>query len=59
MALHLPQFGYAITRAYRYKWFSWLVLIGGILLTALFSVINLAAVGYTLTLEITTDRMRL
>jgi hypothetical protein len=41
-------FGYNLSRGYPYRWFTWLVVIGGVLATALFSVVNLAADGYEL-----------
>jgi hypothetical protein len=44
--MHESIFSYNITRPYPYQWFTWLVVLGGIAATALFSVINLAANGY-------------
>ncbi|MCJ1468157.1 hypothetical protein MMC07_006785 [Pseudocyphellaria aurata] len=52
---HVPSFGYPVTRPYPYKWFPWVVLIGGILSLVLFSAINLAANGYDLNVQYTTD----
>ena len=46
--MHESTFGYNVSRAYPYPWFTWVVIIGGVLATALFSVINLAADGYEL-----------
>ena len=37
---------YNITRKYSYPWFTWLVVVGGIAATALFTVLNLASDGY-------------
>jgi hypothetical protein len=37
---------YNLTRKYPYPWFTWLVVVGGITATALFTVLNLAADGY-------------
>lgn len=50
-----PSFGYAVTRAYPYKWFPWAVLIGGVFATVFFSLINFAADGYQYTVEYTTN----
>ncbi|KAI1759211.1 hypothetical protein GGR53DRAFT_166679 [Hypoxylon sp. FL1150] len=45
---HRSFFSYNITRAYPFKWFTPLVIIGGIILTALVSFLNVAATGYEL-----------
>ncbi|KAI6083058.1 hypothetical protein F4821DRAFT_197465 [Hypoxylon rubiginosum] len=45
---HRSFFHYNITRAYPFKWFTPLVIIGGIILTALVSFLNVAATGYEL-----------
>lgn len=50
-----PSFHYPITRPYPYKWFPWVVFIGGISSLVLFSAINLAANGYQLEVQYTTD----
>ncbi|MCJ1469000.1 hypothetical protein MMC07_007632 [Pseudocyphellaria aurata] len=52
---YVPSFGYAVTRPYPYKWFPWVVLVGGIFSLVLFSAINLAANGYDLNVQYTTD----
>jgi hypothetical protein len=44
--MHESIFSYNITKPYPYRWFTWLVVLGGIAAAALFSVINLAANGY-------------
>lgn len=49
-----PEFTYPLARPYPFWWFSWLAVIGALLLTVLFSAINLAADGYELRLELTT-----
>jgi len=51
----VPSFGYAVSRPYPYKWFPWVVLVGGICATVLFSLINFAANGYQVTVEYTTN----
>jgi hypothetical protein len=48
-------FTYPISRPYPYPWFKWVVIIGGILVTVLFTVINLAATGYVLRIEYTSN----
>ncbi|KAM7183882.1 hypothetical protein V8F20_012443 [Naviculisporaceae sp. PSN 640] len=42
------SFSYPISREYPYKWFPWVVVIGGFLFTVLFSVFSLATKGYYL-----------
>lgn len=49
------SFSYSITRPYPYPWFKWVVVIGGVCMTILFSSLNLAAAGYELTVEYTFD----
>lgn len=51
---HLPEFGYAVSRPYPYKWFNWVVFTGGVIATLLFSFINFAADGYQLEVQYTT-----
>lgn len=63
------EFQYPITRPYPYKWFKWAVLIGGICLTVLLTIFNLASNGYylkviytvnpneTLSMKLWTDKM--
>ncbi|KAI0165400.1 hypothetical protein GGR52DRAFT_107056 [Hypoxylon sp. FL1284] len=45
---HRSLFSYNITRAYPFKWFTPVVVVGGIVLTALISFLNVAATGYEL-----------
>lgn len=49
------EFTYPITRPYPYNWFKWAVLIGGIILTVLLSVLNLASTGYDLIVQHSTN----
>ncbi|MCJ1389202.1 hypothetical protein MMC18_002057 [Xylographa bjoerkii] len=53
--MYSPQFTYSLSRPYPYKWFSWVVFIGGIAALTLFSVVNFAANGYDLGAQYTTD----
>lgn len=55
MASSLFTFRYPITRAYPYKWFPWVVYIGGIIVAVFFSILNFAANGYILTVQYTKD----
>ena len=55
MASHDSLFSYKLTRPYPYRWFTWVVAIGGIAATVFFSLLNLAANGYTLSPVYTTD----
>src|ERR1700744_2145718 len=48
-------FSYNLSRSYPYKWFPWVTLLGGIVATVLFSIINLAADGYLLETIYTND----
>lgn len=48
-------FSYPITRRYPFAWFTYVVVIGGILATVLFSFLNLATNGYNLETIYTTD----
>lgn len=41
------MFSYHLTRSYPYPWFTYVVWIGGLVALAFFSVISLAANGYT------------
>ncbi|KAG9668451.1 hypothetical protein KCU99_g8182, partial [Aureobasidium melanogenum] len=50
----LPKFSYNVTRDYPYKWFTPVAIIGGIVLTALFSAINFFSTAYNM-VSITTD----
>lgn len=55
MASIASSFTYSITRPYPYPHFKWVVIIGGLLATILFTVINLAATGYVLRVEYTSN----
>lgn len=55
MAPDVSSFTYSITRPYPYPRFKWIVVIGGVLATALFTVINIAATGYVLRVAYTSD----
>jgi len=46
--MHESIFNYNLSRPYPYRWFTWVVLFGGLIATAIFSVVNLAADGYYL-----------
>ncbi|KAK4949764.1 hypothetical protein LTR10_011606 [Elasticomyces elasticus] len=45
---HASHFSYNLTRPYPFRWFTPVVIVGGVVLTALFSVLNFAANGYVL-----------
>ncbi|KAF2095132.1 hypothetical protein NA57DRAFT_59879 [Rhizodiscina lignyota] len=47
--MHASFFSYSLERPYPFRWFTWIVVIGGIAFTALFSVLNVATNGYNLT----------
>ncbi len=53
--MQLPSFSYSVSRVYPYPWFTWVVIIGGICATIFFSALNLAANGYNLVVQYTTD----
>ena len=53
--LYESSFNYNITRPYPFRWFTWVVVIGGVVATALLSVANLAADGYILKTIYSTD----
>jgi hypothetical protein len=46
--MHESFFSYNLARPYPYRWFTWVVVTGGLAATTLFSAINLAADGYDL-----------
>lgn len=48
-------FTYSVTRPFPYKWFTWVVLLGGTVLAVLFSFVAVASNGYTLQPIYTTD----
>ena len=50
----LLSFTYPITRPYPYKWFSWVVLVGGTCAFVFFSILNFSANGYVLAVKYTT-----
>ena len=45
---HVSYFSYNLSRPYPFRWFTPVVVVGGVVLTALFSVLNFAANGYVL-----------
>ncbi|KAF7192536.1 hypothetical protein HII31_06127 [Pseudocercospora fuligena] len=49
--MHLPgaKFSFNLTREYRYKWFPWVAIIGGIVATVLVSLLSYGTSGYNLT----------
>lgn len=53
--MHESFFSYNLTRQVPYKWFTWVVGIGGVAAVVFFSFLNLAANGYTLEVLYTTD----
>ena len=53
--MQLPSFSYSISRPYPYTWFTWVVIVGGICATVFFSILNLAANGYVLEVQYTTN----
>ncbi|KEQ81777.1 hypothetical protein M438DRAFT_337746 [Aureobasidium pullulans EXF-150] len=54
----VPAFSYSITREYPYKWFTPVAIVGGILLTVLFSAINFFSTAYTMVSTTTTTADR-
>ncbi|KAF8850759.1 hypothetical protein BDZ45DRAFT_184966 [Acephala macrosclerotiorum] len=52
---HSSLFSYSLTRPYPFPWFTWVVVIGGIISTVFFSALNLAANGYLLKTIYTTN----
>lgn len=53
--MHESLFSYNLTRPYPFRWFTWVVAVGGICAIVFFSFLNLAANGYTLEVVYTTD----
>lgn len=45
--MHESVFSYTLSRPYPYRWFTYIVWLGGAAALALFSVVSLAANGYT------------
>ena len=54
-AMHESFFSYNLTRPYPYRWFTWVVGLGGVSAIIFFSFLNLAANGYTLSIVYTTN----
>lgn len=44
--MHQSYFSYKLERKYPLKWFTWAAALGGLCLTVLFTIINLAANAY-------------
>ncbi|KAK6063880.1 hypothetical protein SCUP515_12103 [Seiridium cupressi] len=53
--MHKSFFSYKLERRYHFKWFTWVIIIGGVALTAIFSTINVAVNGYETSIIYTTD----
>lgn len=53
--MHESSFTYPISKPYPFKWFTPVVIIGGIIAVTLLSVLNIASSGYTLVSEYSTD----
>jgi len=53
--MHASRFSYNITRPYPFRWFTPLVICGGIILAVLFSLVNFAANGYYMKTVYTND----
>lgn len=53
--MYSSWFSYNIARPYPFRWFTPLVVLGGIVLTVLFSLVNLGANGYYLRTVYTND----
>ncbi|KAK7912183.1 hypothetical protein PG985_014664 [Apiospora marii] len=52
---HSSFFNYNITRPFPFKWFTPVAVVGGIVLTALFTFVNVAQNGYIMSVEMTAD----
>ena len=52
---HNSIFSYSLSRPYPFRWFTWTVAIGGVIFAVLFSFVALAADGYNVDFEYTTD----
>ncbi|KAF4458104.1 hypothetical protein F53441_112 [Fusarium austroafricanum] len=46
--MHSSWFSYAITKPYPFRWFTPVTVVGGIILTVLFTILNLGSTGYYL-----------
>lgn len=55
LAMHESFFSYTLTKPYPYRWFTWVVAVGGVAVIIFFSFLNMAANGYTLEVVYTTD----
>ncbi|CAH0057694.1 unnamed protein product [Clonostachys solani] len=53
--MHQSFYAYNLTRPYPYRWFTPVLIIGGIIFTTLFSLLNVATNGYELTAKSTSD----
>ncbi|KAK9421155.1 hypothetical protein SUNI508_06003 [Seiridium unicorne] len=53
--MHKSFFSYKLERRYPFKWFTWVIIIGGVALTAIFSTITVAVNGYETSIIYTTD----
>lgn len=53
--MHRSWFSYSISKPYPFRWFTPVVLVGGIILAVLLSLINLSANGYYLKPLYTSD----
>ncbi|OTA93897.1 hypothetical protein M434DRAFT_30579 [Hypoxylon sp. CO27-5] len=52
---YTSTFGYGLTRKYPFRWFTPVVIIGGLIATVLISLANLGSSGYVLLVETTND----
>ena len=52
---HVSYFRYNLSRPYPFRWFTPVVIVGGVVLTALFPVLNFAANGYVLGSQFVAD----
>jgi hypothetical protein len=53
--MHTSFFSYDLSRSYPFRWFTPVTILGGILFTVLFSIVNVASNGYQLRTIYTTD----
>lgn len=44
--MYQSYFSYKLERKYPLRWFTWVAVLGGLVLTALFTIINFATNGY-------------
>lgn len=52
---HESLFSYNVTRPFPYRWFTPVAVVGGLLLAAVFTLLNFASVGYLLVVETSSD----